>query len=250
MQGVLYVSHGSRLPEALKEAISFIDAVKPRINASLQDICFLELADPTIQQGIERLVSLGASAISVVPVLLFDAKHYYVDIPHEVAAAQKQFPNISFTYGQPLGVQKRLTDILVTRIREQRSVIHQDASIVLVGRGSRYPAIKQKIESIAFTLADTLNVERIKTCYLAACTPSFDEGLRDAIDHGSSQVFVVPYLWFTGLLMQSMEETINGLNHLSQDIVLCRHLGDHPNIKDALVDRVNESFQFNRDFIT
>ncbi|MGS0650689.1 sirohydrochlorin chelatase, partial [Staphylococcus arlettae] len=48
MQGVLYVSHGSRVPEATQEAIEFITDVQQQVDISLQTICFLELAEPTI----------------------------------------------------------------------------------------------------------------------------------------------------------------------------------------------------------
>jgi len=76
MIGVLYVSHGSRIKEATDEAISFIESVKQSIDIPLQEICFLELAQPDIQQGVEKLIAKGATEISVIPVLLLSAGHY------------------------------------------------------------------------------------------------------------------------------------------------------------------------------
>ncbi|PTF55530.1 sirohydrochlorin chelatase, partial [Staphylococcus cohnii] len=73
MQGVLYVSHGSRVPEATQEAIEFITDVQQQVDISLQTICFLELAEPTIAEGVETLVKQGATTIAVIPVLLLSA---------------------------------------------------------------------------------------------------------------------------------------------------------------------------------
>ncbi len=73
MRGVLYVSHGSRVEEATNEAISCIRAAHQHVGTSLWEICFLELTDPTVQQGMERLVQQGATSITIVPVLLLSA---------------------------------------------------------------------------------------------------------------------------------------------------------------------------------
>ncbi|MFP6334308.1 CbiX/SirB N-terminal domain-containing protein, partial [Bacillus subtilis] len=103
MIGVLYVSHGSRIKEATDEAISFIESVKQSIDIPLQEICFLELAQPDIQQGVEKLIAKGATEISVIPVLLLSAGHYFKDIPKEIDEIKTQYPEVTFTYGEPLG---------------------------------------------------------------------------------------------------------------------------------------------------
>ncbi len=59
MQGILYVFHGSRIPEAIDANVSFFQLVKEQIEVPLQEMCFLELAEPDISQGIERLVNQG-----------------------------------------------------------------------------------------------------------------------------------------------------------------------------------------------
>ena len=67
MQGVLYVSHGSRVAEAIEEATSLIERVQAKVNIPLQETCFLELADPDIFEGFRKLVHQGATEISVAP---------------------------------------------------------------------------------------------------------------------------------------------------------------------------------------
>ncbi|WP_079530448.1 sirohydrochlorin chelatase [Halobacillus hunanensis] len=241
METVLYVSHGSRVEKARKEAVSFIQSVQYRVDIPLQEICFLELAKPDMGQGIENLIERGATKIAVIPVLLLSAGHYYKDIPKEISHAQLRYPHVDFVYGQTIGVQDRVVDVLVQRTRETKVVPHVDANILLVGRGSRHQETKESIEQIAWKLQRKMNAAKISVSYLAACSPSFEEGLQASLREGWSQTFVVPYLWFTGVLIRSMQEKINEIEQTDRQVVLCQYLGSHRAMVDALTDRVYET---------
>lgn len=240
MRGVLYVSHGSRIAEATAEAIQFIEAVQHKVDVPLQEICFLELAEPTVAQGIETLVEKGATEISVIPVLLLSAGHYFKDIPAELDEAKQHHPELTFTYGQPLGVQSRLTHILKERIDETNVVPHDDAKILVVGRGSYNPQTKIDIEAIAHELGNITGFKDIDVCYLAACKPSFEDALSSALDSEYSQIFIVSYIWFTGVLEKHIRQTVD-VSKEHGDIILCDHLGHHEAMKEALKDRVYET---------
>ncbi|WP_163526513.1 sirohydrochlorin chelatase [Halobacillus ihumii] len=245
MEAVLYVSHGSRVEKARKEAVSFIEAVQNRMidDVPLQETCFLELAEPDMVQGIKNLIKLGATKIVVIPVLLLSAGHYYKDIPKKIDQAKLRYPHVEFVYGKTIGVQDRVIDVLVQRIRETQVVPHVDANILLVGRGSPHQETKDSIEEIAWKLKRKMNVAHVSVSYLAACSPSFEEGLQTSLRIGWSQTFVVPYLWFTGVLMHSMQEKINEMEQTDrQQVLLCQYLGSHRAMVDALTDRVYEAF--------
>lgn len=243
MQAVLYVSHGSRVEEARKEAVTFLQSVEERVHVPLQEICFLELAEPDVSQGFEKLVQRGATKIAIIPVLLLSAGHYYEDIPEELEQVMLKYPDVQVTYGKPLGVQERITDILVERIEQTHIERRPDTNILLVGRGSKNPGTSRAIEQIASELQVKLNAANVNVCYLAACPPSFDEGLETSLKEGWSQTFVVPYLWFTGLLMHSMQKKINQLQTNDQQVILCHYLDNHPAMVNALTDRVYEALE-------
>lgn len=243
MQAVLYVSHGSRVKETRDEAMAFMEQVHQKVDVTLHETCFLELASPDIGEGIDSLVKQGATAIAVVPVLLLSAGHYYEDIPDEVKKSVLRYQDIRFTYGKPLGVQDRLVEILAERLQETTVERLPEAKILLVGRGGKSSEITRSVEEIAAKLAVKANVPNVEVCYLAAAAPSFDEGLQASINSGSNQIFVVPYLWFTGLLVKSMQKKINALSSDDQQIILCGYLGDHPSMVDALAERTQEALQ-------
>ncbi|WP_082235175.1 sirohydrochlorin chelatase [Halobacillus massiliensis] len=235
MQGVLYVSHGTRYEKGKQEAIEFIRSIQPEIDATLQEICFLEINSPNIEEGIQKLVEAGAHSISVVPILLLTAGHALKDIPVELEEAQQKYPSISFSYGEPLGVQERLIDVVEDRIHE----VNETGNILLIGRGSYDPQTRKDIEGIADSLSKRLD-RKVDTAYLAAIKPSFDEAL-DQMNEQSSLI-VAPYLWFDGLLIQSMKKKVEALKEEGYDISLTHYLSDHENMKAALVERVQESF--------
>src|SRR5699024_4475027 len=119
------------------------------VQAPLQKICFLEICSPTIDQSVKQLVKQGATTISVVPVLLLSATHDQSDIPEELQRVQQLYPSIRFNYGKPLGVQDRLVDILVERVKEVAIGPYSEEPVLLVGRGSHVTSIQVDISTIA-----------------------------------------------------------------------------------------------------
>lgn len=237
---MLYISHGTRLDKGKQEAVSFIQSIQGDVHAPLQQICFLELCSPTIEQGVMQLVKQGATTISVVPVLLLSATHDQSDIPDELRRVQQLYPSISFNYGKPLGVQDRLINILVERINDVADS-HSTEPVLLVGRGSHVKSIQVDISTIATKLQQKIK-QPVTFSYLAACEPSFDEALEYMSKQKQKHGLIVPYLWFNGLLIQSMKRKIEQYNQTHHaNLKLSHHLHDHPAIKQALIDRANET---------
>lgn len=241
MLGILYVCHGSRDQDAITEVRSFISSVMEEINVPLQEYCFLELTEPSIDQGIVKLLSLGVKKIAVIPVLLLNAGHYYKDIPEKIKENRERYPDIQFIYGKPLGVQDRLIDILVDRIKETGSCIYDDAKILLVGRGSTYPETQQDFNLIRTKLEQKTKLKHIDVCFLAALKPSFDQVFQDSLKENHSQIWIIPYLWFTGFLMNYLRKQVSTHSSGNKQLILTRQLGHHPIIKEALRDQVYET---------
>jgi sirohydrochlorin ferrochelatase len=240
MQAVLYVGHGSRVDEACEQAVSFIEKCMNTISAPIQEIGFLELASPTIDDGIRRCVERGATRIAVLPLLLLTAGHAKKDIPLELEKIKEQYPDITIDYGRPLGVHEEIVDILIERIREKQETIGGDTRVLLVGRGSSDPDTTRDLGHIARLLSRKHPFQSVQTAYLTSAKPSFEEGLEQAQVAGNQQVFVLPYLLFTGILMKSMRKKIDEINTADQQFTLCEYLGYHPNLSKVVKARVEE----------
>ncbi|PSL42956.1 sirohydrochlorin ferrochelatase [Salsuginibacillus halophilus] len=238
MQGVLYISHGSRVPKARSHAVQFLNETMPLVEAPLQEICYLELAKPTIAEGIETLVTRGATRIAVVPVLLLSGGHYYKDIPQAINKAAERFSDITFTYGKTLGVQERIIEILLERVHETHVPVTETTDILLVGRGSPEPETKTAIETITGRLHEQLKPRDTHVSYLAAREPSFSQALENLQTSAAAHTIVIPYLWFTGILLQHMAEK---LDEVRAETTMTAELGHHPLMHEALASRAHEA---------
>ena len=90
MRAILYVGHGTRSKKGAAEAKSFLQKIIRQTNISIQEISFLELTEPFIEEGFIRCVKKGAAAITVVPLFLLAAGHIKTDIPEALLPLQQQ----------------------------------------------------------------------------------------------------------------------------------------------------------------
>lgn len=239
MNAVLFIGHGSRVKEGVEQAKDFISQVKEYIDYPIQETCFLELAEPDILSGIKSCVEKGATRISVVPVLLLAAVHAKKDIPDILKQAKSLYPEVEFVYGRTLGIHDKIIESLLDRIFEKETPI-EDASVLIIGRGSSDPNIKIALHEIASQLQKKHPFKSVDTCFMYGAKPSFTEGLTIQKEKGHKQVFVIPYLLFTGILMNEITEEVNALHTEKQQFILCDSLSYHPNILTVLKERANE----------
>ncbi|MGE7600010.1 sirohydrochlorin chelatase [Lysinibacillus fusiformis] len=246
MLAILYIAHGSRVKAGTDQAIAFLKGVQQEVHVSIQEICFLELATPTIAEGIANCVRQGATMIAVMPILLLAAQHAKQDIPREIAEAQKLYPHIQFSYGEPLGIHERIIDTLQARIVEKQQP-NCEASVLLIGRGSSDPTVKRDLAEIATRLRMKYNYQTVDTCFLYGMGPSFDDWLQQEKER-QHQVFIVPYLLFTGILRQSITKRLQGLSN--NNMMLCESLGYDVNVKKVLVERIDELLHFKEEGVS
>ncbi|WP_394231801.1 sirohydrochlorin chelatase [Niallia oryzisoli] len=241
MEAILYICHGSRVKQAADEAVAFIQKVMQKVDAPIQEIGFLELAEPSIAESFERCVNKGATTIIAVPILLLTAAHAKEDIPEEIAHLQSRFPKIELKFGKPIGVHKKMIEILLERIKETSIPIKQNASVLLVGRGSSDPDVKRDLTTIGKLLEQKSFVKQVQVCFLTAAEPSFEQALERLRQDEVEQIFVIPYLFFTGILMRKIEKTIQKIKREhGPDYILCDYLGYHPIIEDILYEQISE----------
>lgn len=124
MTGILILAHGSRQNETENTLRKIIDMVKAEletdINTNLIEYAFLQFSDNNLETGLKKLVDQGAIKIKIIPYFLFDGVHILEDIPSEINEFLKGYPEVEISFGQTLGTDKRLAQIVVDRVREMR----------------------------------------------------------------------------------------------------------------------------------
>ena len=190
--GLLLVGHGTREEAGVAEFLAVAELVRQR-TATLVEPCFLELARPTIAEGVARLAERGARRITVVPVLLFAAGHAKRDIPLAVAETAVRFP--SFLCGMPRrwNATTGCVELSARRFREAVGAAHEaalnhafDAAetlLVMVGRGSSDPSATAEMQRFSNLRRELTPVGGLETCFVARQSPL----LADALSAGRRQ---------------------------------------------------------------
>ncbi|MGE0994252.1 sirohydrochlorin chelatase, partial [Bacillus sp. GMa5/2] len=207
MKAVLYICHGSRLKTAKEEAIQFITSCMSRIEATIQEVCFLELANPSIEEGFHTCVKRGATEIIAIPVFLLAAGHVKKDIPFELVKLKNQYPNVKVTYGNPFGV----SETLIKSVYNGSGIEQEDkaeVTLLLVARGSSDLEVLQDVKWIASLFQAEEKIKKVEVCYLAAAEPKFEKKLQEVVERKAENIIVLPYLLFTGLLMKHIEKEV------------------------------------------
>ena len=245
MRAIPYICHGSRIPSACEEAISFVQQCMKNRPETIQEYSFLELAEPTIEVAYKRCVERGATSIIAVPILLLTAVHAKTDIPEILSVLQSQFPRVRLQYSQPIGVHPKMVDIIVERIIKTDQLMTNNSLILLVGRGSSDQDVKWDLQEIGRRLSSRLHGIRVEDCYLTAAEPSFQKMIDHSLLSEVDTVFVMPYLLFTGILMKDIEKKIESVTAISKsNYVLCNYLGYDPKIESVLTERIDEVLPF------
>jgi len=238
MHAILYVGHGTRSKKGAEEAKRFLQKVMDEVKEPIQEISFLELTEPSIEEGFVRCIERGATSITVVPLFLLTAGHIKKDIPETLGLLQERHPHIAVTVADPFGVQDVILDGMTELVMSTAGLLSPDAAVLIVGRGSSDPVIHRNFAEIANGLKDRLGIKRVNVCYLAATTPTFAEGI-ERISREFSRVVVVPYLLFGGLLLSEVQAEVRKRQKAGQSIMTTSALSKHRVIKDIVVERAS-----------
>ena len=117
-QALLLIDHGSTRDDA--------NDLLPKVARMVQDmsdfeiVCYahMELAEPTIQQGLDTCVAAGATEVIVHPYFLSPGRHSVSDIPRMVAEAAAKYAGVSYRLTEPLGLDPKMGELILKRVRE------------------------------------------------------------------------------------------------------------------------------------
>lgn len=118
MRAVLIVDHGSRRPEAIAQLDALVTLVRARLPGDFVTGAHLELAAPSVAEGLDACVAAGAREIVIHPFLLAPGQHAIEDLPRLANAAVRRHPGVSICVGPPLGLHPHVVDAVLERIGE------------------------------------------------------------------------------------------------------------------------------------
>ena len=173
------LAHGSRDPRSTATITALTDLVA-RMRPDLRvEPAFLELAAPSHNDAIDRLVAEGHDEIVVVPLLLTEAYHATVDVPAVVDAAMRRHRGLQVRATPVLGLESEFLEILDRRLRSalaERRIRELDA-LVLAGAGSSDPVANATVARMARAWGARHHLPAV-AAFATAAPPATGEAVR------------------------------------------------------------------------
>jgi sirohydrochlorin ferrochelatase len=112
---LLLIAHGSRRREANADLEHLAEALRQRGPYALVECCYLELAEPTIEQGGDRCVARGATRVLMVPYFLSAGRHVTEDLEAARQLLTAKHPGVVFRLAEPVGRHPLMVEIIAER---------------------------------------------------------------------------------------------------------------------------------------
>ena len=110
MRALVVVAHGSRRASSNDEVRALTEQIRPQAKEfDLVSCAFLELAEPSIPDGINAVIAAGAEEVVVLPYFLSAGRHVVEDIPGLVAQTKAQNPTVDIQVAPYLGTAPDLS---------------------------------------------------------------------------------------------------------------------------------------------
>ena len=116
MKAILFISHGSRSIKTEGEVRGFIERLRQKAQIAIIEYAFLDVARPTIPEGIDACVTRGATDIVVLLNFLNAGLHVDEDIPEIVEEARAKYPKVTFRITKPVGQHERIMELFLDMV--------------------------------------------------------------------------------------------------------------------------------------
>ncbi len=246
--GIVVAGHGSRDPDAVREFEALVELVRARAPDDVVTHGYLEFSSPTIAEAVAANLAAGARQVAVVPGVLLAARHAKNDMPAEVQALARDYPDIDFHFGAPLNLHPQLLQLAQERIVEAEAtspdtVRRSDTCLVLVGRGTTDPDANGEVAKLARMLEEGMGFGAAYVCFSGTATPLVADGLRAAARMGYQRLVVLPFFLFDGVLVKRIYAAADDLGQREPGIEVLKagYLGVHRHVADVIIERAREA---------
>ncbi|NJP07653.1 MAG: sirohydrochlorin chelatase [Chloroflexaceae bacterium] len=244
---LLLIGHGSPSSVGNNEYLAFTQSLAEHLGLPVQP-CFLELAEPSIEAGIEACISNGAQQIAVLPLFLGAAGHYKEHVPAVLSAMGERHAGMTLAYGRSIGVQPALLSALHERASEMLAASVLDASpaataVIVTARGSSDAQNNAEIFRLARLLWEMQQQGLVEVAFQSVTWLTVEQAIERCQRLGASCIVVVPYLLFSGFVRSDIERQVAvaraSLNNATE-ILVARHLFGHAGLVEAVAQRYAE----------
>lgn len=247
---LLMIGHGTRDKQGQQSFLDFAAAYQALDSSRPVFPCFLELTGPTIQEVVHHCAKEGYTDLSVLPVLLFAARHNKFDVTNELDYARQHHPQLTFHYGRHFGVTPGILELWRSRLAKldhpqdnPQAISRAETVLLFVGRGSSDPDANGDVYKLARVLWEGSGYQTVETCFIGITHPRLEEGFRRARLYQPKRIIVLPYFLFTGFLVKKIFDITAQQQEQSPEIAMTclPEMGIHPQLFLILRERELET---------
>ncbi|HWI71619.1 MAG TPA: sirohydrochlorin chelatase, partial [Baekduia sp.] len=245
---LLVVGHGTRDADGLAEFHELAALVRDAAGRLPVETGFIELAEPLVDEAVDRLVErVAPRAVVSVPLVLLAAGHLKNDGPASLARARQRHPAVTFKMGRDLGIDPAVLAVAEDRIRAALPGEHdpETTGVVLVGRGSSDPDACGDLYKVARLLADGRGLGMVEPAFAGVAAPDVPQALDRLRRLGARTIVVAPFLLFTGVLVPRLYAKASAwaAEHPDIDVRAAAHLGPDRRLARVVLERYREAIQ-------
>lgn len=245
--GIVLMGHGSRDPDGVRQFEALAALMRGRVGPGRFTHGYLEFASPTVDEAVRATVARGVKEIVMVPGVLLAASHAKNDMPSELLALSREFPDVTFHYAAAMDLHPSILELCRERLMEAESaapgVVKRDETcLVTVGRGTSDPDANSDVSKLTRMLEEGLGFGASFVCYSGTAKPLVADGLREAASLGFRRIVVFPYFLFDGVLVKRVNAAADALaeRHPEIEVLKASHLGVHSSVADVFLERAQE----------
>jgi sirohydrochlorin cobaltochelatase len=219
-KGILLCGHGSRKKGAVDAFKKLVAILKDRYGGEYEvDYGFLEFNHPLYEAAVERMYERGIRTIYALPVILFAGAHAKNDIPYELNTIQTYYDDLTIKMASPIGVNSFLLELAKKRIEETEAtltpLLRRETCLIVVGRGTTDPDANSDVNKLMSMLWDGMGFGFATTAYSGTAYPSVQESLQMVDKLGFKRTIVIPFFFFTGILLDRIYARVEEMNAAS-----------------------------------
>tara|TARA_B100000315_G_scaffold215253_1_gene214452 strand:- start:5331 stop:6323 length:993 start_codon:yes stop_codon:yes gene_type:complete len=119
-KGFLIVAHGSRKDDANQQVKNLVNELRNYFQSNMFEPAFMELASPTIEDGIKALAKKNMDQLVAYPYFLFKGMHFSKDVPNFIQEIiNKLEKKVDFKMLDPIGQHPKITDLVQEELYDE-----------------------------------------------------------------------------------------------------------------------------------
>lgn len=244
---LLLIGHGSRNRAGNDEIESFAKKWRQRHLDWKIEVCFIELAEVLMDEGLDRAAAAtpAGARVVVLPFILNAAGHVKMDIPQAVAAARLRHPGTTFVCAPHLGLGREIFAIVERRLdglmRELAVPDPRTTGVILLGRGSSDSGANGEMARLARWVYEAREHDLVDIAFTGITHPRLESVVQRQVRLGMSQILVQPVYLFTGVLIERIGEQVARLRQAYPQVSFA--LGSYFGFDDAMFALLDQRAQ-------